>query len=155
MNVYSLADVHITIMNDSTGEQIALGGGGENLGSVGYSYDRNIFNMNVTPDGGATVSVNKSKAGTIELSFTQGCPYIAELTRYFNWCRENYTKAAATITGADSVGNINFNAINCFPVKIPNNTMGETPTERTFEFKATQIDSLEALVQEVGDDKDK
>ena len=146
MNVYSLADVHITIMNDSTGEQIALGGGGENLGSVGYSYDRDMFGMTVTPDGGAVVSVNKSKAGTIDLSFTQGCPYIAELTRYFNWCRENHLKASATITGADSVGNINFTAINCFPVRIPANRMGEAPTERTFQFKSTQIDSLEAMV---------
>lgn len=136
--VFSLASVTLTINNENFGN-VTIGGGGKLLGSVSYSFRNNLFDVTSTADGGAAVSFNKSLAGDVSLSLRQTAEKIDELSEFIKKCRTEPEKAEATITCRDGSGNINFVANGCFPNKIPENTMGETPGDRTFGFVCCEI----------------
>ena len=139
MQVFSLANVNVSIDNASIGSKLSLGGGGKNIGSIGYSFMNDIFSMNTSADGGATVSHNKSKAGTVSISIKQTSPYIRALEDYILQCRENPSQAAATITISDTTGNIQAVCSDCFPRNIPGNNVGDSPADRGFEFLCAEI----------------
>ena len=136
--VFSLASVNLTIDNEYFG-QITISGGGKLLGSVGYSFANNLFDVTSTADGGAAVSFNKSLAGSVSISFTQTSPKIDEITDFILKCRNEPEKAEATITCRDNSGNINFFANGAFPSKLPDNSMGESPSSRSFSFECCEI----------------
>lgn len=136
--VLSLASVTLTIFNDTYG-RISLGGGGKSIGTISYSFKDDAFSMSTSADGGASVSHNKSNAGTISISYQQTSPQIPELIRFIRWCKENPHLAESTMTSRDLTGNINFQANGVFPVKIPDNSVASSIGDRTFEFISTEI----------------
>lgn len=143
--VFSLTTVTVVIENNMLGN-ITIGGAGKLLGTVSYSYDNDIFGMDSTPDGGYVSNFNASKAGKISVTFKQTSSHIAELTEYYNKCRDNPEQAMATLRITDSLGNIAATANGVFPVKIPDNSVADTAGNRTFEFVAGEIISEERNV---------
>ena len=142
--VLSLASITLTIYNPyydriSLGGGLPLGGGGKSMGTVSYSFQEDAFSMSTSADGGASVSHNKSDAGTIKITFAQTSPQIPDLIRFIRWCKENPHLAESTMTSRDLTGNITFQANGVFPVKIPDNTVTGTVGDREFEFIATEI----------------
>lgn len=140
--VLSLADVVVTITNDIKGI-ITIGGGGKQLGSVGYSFSSEIFQLSPTADGGAAVSHNKSKAGNITLLIQQTSPHIGELVDYIRWARDNPFTAESTILIRDQSGLIACTATGCFPQQIPENSISATVGARNFTWVCAEINSEE------------
>lgn len=142
--VFSLSSVMVTISNNDFGNttfgyKMSLGGGGKLIGSIKYSYAKDLFTQETTADGGAVVSFNKSLAGTISIDITQTSVYIPQLVEFVNWCRNNPEKAFSQITITDTAGNIQCTANNVTPVRIPDNTISGTAGSRTFDFNAKEI----------------
>ena len=138
MKVFSLSTVNVIITNKNFG-QITIGGAGKLLGNVRYGYANEMFKMQTTPDGGAVFDFNKSLAGTISITFKQTSAHIADLVSFIKWCRNNAEVAESSITITDTLGNIACQASGVFPVKIPDNDVGETADTRVFEFNAEEI----------------
>lgn len=136
--VFSLSTVTVVIANDIKGT-ITIGGAGKLVGSISYSFNDDNFSMESTPDGGAVASFNGSKAGTIALDFKQTSSHIPELTDFITWCKSNPQNAASKITISDPLGNIACIANYVFPAKQPDNTVGATAGNRTFNFIAGEI----------------
>lgn len=136
--VYSLTTVTVVIENDVKGT-ITIGGAGKLVGSVGYSFTKDAFEMDSTPDGGYVANFNGSKAGNVTISFRQSSSHIAELTDFITWCRANPAQAESKITISDTLGNIACTANGVFPVKQPDNTVAEAPSNRDFMFVAGEI----------------
>lgn len=143
--VFSLTTVTVVIENDTKGN-ITLGGAGKLVGSIGYEYDKSIFEMDSTPDGGYVGNFNGSKSGTISIAIKQTSSHIAELTDFIQWCRSNPALAMSKITITDTLGNIACSANGVFPTKIPGNTVGESAANRSFDFVAGEINSEERNV---------
>lgn len=143
MKVFSLSTVNVVITNSTYG-QITIGGSGKLLGEVRYGYVNDLFRMQTTPDGGAVFDYNKSLAGTINITFKQTSYHIAELLDFIRWCRNNPQSAESSITITDTLGNIACQASAVFPSKIPDNSVTETASDRTFDFHAGEIISEEA-----------
>lgn len=137
-NVFSLSSVVLTINNPNRG-LITIGGGGKLVGSIGYSFKDSMFTQETTADGGAVVSFNKSKAGSVTVDITQTSPIIKDLVDYLLWCREHPELAFADIECRDATGNLEFSATGVTPVSIPGNTVGSTATSRSFTFNAVEI----------------
>lgn len=140
--VLSLADVVVTITNDIKGI-ITIGGGGKQLGSVGYSFFSEIFQLSSTADGGAAVSHNKSKAGNVVISIQQTSPHVGEIVDYIRWARDNPYSAESTITIRDQSGLIACTASGCFPQQIPENSINATVSARNFTWVCAEINSEE------------
>lgn len=140
--VLSLADVVLTITNDIKGV-ITIGGGGKQVGSVSYSFIRAPFAVMDTADGGAAVSHNRSKAGTVTLSLQQTSPHIGELVDYIRWARDNPYQAESSIVIRDQSGVIACTAVGCFPSSFPDNAVGDTLSNRTFTWGCVEINSEE------------
>ena len=145
MKVISLASANITINNPNRGDLISFGGGGKQLGSISYSFESDIFSRTTTPDGGYAFSHNASKAGTVTITFTQTSSHIPTLAEYILWCRDNPDLAAAKILVTDSTGIINFEAVDCLPIKYPDNELGESANTRQFQFACGVISPKEYL----------
>lgn len=140
--LFSLTTVTVVIENPTLGN-ITIGGAGKLLGTVGYSYDDDIFTMDSTPDGGYVSNFNGSRKGRFSIAFKQTSSHIAELTEYINKCRDNPSQAMATLRITDSLGNIAATGNGVFPSKIPDNQVTETAGNRTFDFVAGEIISEE------------
>lgn len=140
--VFSLTTVTVVLDNPTRGT-ITIGGAGKLVGQVSYGYTNNIFSMDDTPDGGYVASFNGSKAGSVSISLKQTSSHIAELIDFMMWCRENPGLAMSKITISDTLGNIACVANGVFPAKIPENAVGETVSDRRFEFVAGEIISEE------------
>lgn len=136
--VLSLASVTLTIINETYG-RISLGGGGKLIGNISYSFQESAFSMSPYADGGASISHNKSDAGTISITFSQTAPQIPDLIRFIRWCKENPHLAESTMTARDITGNIPFQANGVFPEKIPSNSVSSNVSDRTFNFLSTEI----------------
>jgi hypothetical protein len=136
--VFSLSTVTVVIANDTKGT-ITIGGAGKLVGSISYAFNEDNFSMESTPDGGAVASFNGSKAGSIALTVKQTSSHIAELTDFITWCKSNPQSAASKITISDPLGNIACTANYVFPVKQPDNSVGATASDRTFNFIAGEI----------------
>ena len=134
MKVISLASANITINNTNRGDIISFGGGGKQIGSISYSFQDNLFEMQTTKDGGYAMSHSASKAGTITISFSQTSEHVDTLCEYLLWCRDNPELAAAGITIADSTGIINMEAKDCVPQSYPQNELSESINNRQFTF---------------------
>jgi len=139
MKIVSLASTNITINNTNRGDIISFGGAGKMIGEVKYDFAEEMFNIENAPDGGYAFGHNAAKNGTVSIQFLQTCPHIDTLIEYFLWCRDNPELAAAGITITDSTGVIDMEAKNCLPVKIPENVVGSSPANRTFEFICGEI----------------
>lgn len=131
--VHSLASVSVVITNDVLGT-IQIGGGGKQIGTVSYNFDTDMFSKQATADGGVIFSHSAAKDGTITISLKQTSPHVADLTRFYEDARINPYNAASTITIKDGIGTINVVAYDCFPTRLPQNQVGETPTDRDFSF---------------------
>lgn len=140
--VLSLADVVLTITNDVKGV-ITIGGGGKQVGSVSYTYLQSPFTVKDTADGGAAVSHNRSKAGGISLSLQQTSPHIGELIDFIRWARDNPYQAESSIVIRDQSGLIACTADGCFPSAFPDNTIGDSLSDRTFTWSCVEINSEE------------
>lgn len=136
--VFSLSTVTVVIANDTKGT-ITIGGAGKLVGNISYAFNEDSFSMESTPDGGAVASYNGSKAGSISLTIKQTSSHIAELTEFITWCKSNPQSAASKITISDPLGNIACIANYVFPVKQPENSVGTTAGDRTFNFIAGEI----------------
>lgn len=136
--VFSLSTVTVVIENDTKGA-ITIGGAGKLVGSVSYAFDNDAYTMESTPDGGAVASYNGSKSGRIGIAFRQTSSHIPELTEFVTWARSNPQAAPSKITISDPLGNIACKANYVLPVKQPDNTVGATASDRTFEFIAGEI----------------
>lgn len=136
--VLSLTSITLTIINDTYG-RISLGGGGKSIGTISYSFQDEAFSMSTSADGGASISHNKSDAGTISINYQQTSPQIPDLIKFIKWCKENPSLAESTMTSRDLTGNLNFQANGVFPVKIPDNSVSGSVGERSFSFIATEI----------------
>lgn len=136
--VYSLSNVVVTITNANYGT-VTIGGGGKLVDTIGYSRAQDAFTVTGTADGGAVASNFKSKFGSISINLQQTSPHIAELTKFFVWCEENAQEAESSITINDNIGNLKCQANQCYPTRIPDNTMSATPTTRNFSFGAGEI----------------
>ena len=143
--VFSLTTVVLVIENDTKGS-ITIGGAGKLVGSVGYEYDKDIFTMDGTPDGGYVGNFNGSKMGKVSVSFKQTSSHIAELTEFMLWARENPAQAMSKITITDTLGNIAATCNGCLPARIPANAVSETAGARDFSFVAGEIISEERNV---------
>lgn len=146
MKVISLASSNITINNRGRGDMISFGGAGKMIGTITYGFENNVFEMESTPDGGYAVSHNASKMGTIKIDFVQTSPNVDILCEYILWCRDNPELAAAEITITDSTGVMNLQAIDCVPQGYPDNTLQNTPQNRSFTFLCGQIIPKEYLI---------
>ena len=145
MKVFSLAAVTMVLTNPNYagGSIITIGGGGNGVGSIGYAYNSEMFNISALADGGYGASHNNNRSGNVTLQLQQTSATIADLTDFLLWCWDNPTLAASSITVRDNVGNINFEAIDVLPQKLPDNTVNETVGNRTFTFLAGKITSKE------------
>lgn len=140
--VLSLADVVLTITNDIKGV-ITIGGGGKQIGSVGYTYNQVPFSVVDTADGGAAAVHNKSKAGVITLVIQQTSPHVGELVDYIRWARDNPYQAESAITVRDQSGVIACSASGCFPSSFPGNEIGSSVNNRSFTWACVEINSEE------------
>lgn len=138
MKVLSLAAVNVKIANDNFGT-LSFGGQGESIGTISYSYTNNMFNMETTADGGAAVSHNASKAATITINILQTSDAAADLAEFFMQCWNNPVIARSQITCSDATNNIDFTAIEAFPVKYPDNQLTDTAAQRTFQFVCREL----------------
>ncbi|MEG1565344.1 MAG: hypothetical protein RR342_01200 [Bacilli bacterium] len=143
--VFSLTTVTVVIENDNH-PMITIGGAGKLLGSVGYEYEKDMYSMDSSPDGGYVGNFNGSKQGKVKVLFKQTSFHIAELTEFCLWARANPSLALSKITITDSLGNIAATCNGCLPVRIPANTVGETAGTREFEFVSGEIISEEKNV---------
>lgn len=142
--VLSLADVVMTITNDIKGI-ITIGGGGKQIGSVGYNFKNSPFAVNDTADGGAAVVHNRSKAGTVTLTIQQTSPHVGELVDFIRWARDNPYNAESTITIRDQAGVIACTANGAFPNIFPGNEITSTVGSRQFSWDCVEINSEEEV----------
>lgn len=140
--VLSLADVVLTITNDIKGI-ITIGGGGKQVGSVGYSYNQAPFAVKDTADGGAAATHNSSKAGVITLSIQQTSPHVGELIDFIRWARDNPYQAESSIVIRDQSGIFACTADGCFPSSFPSNQIGDSLANRDFTWDCVEINSEE------------
>lgn len=136
--LFSLSTVTVTISNPNY-EQIVIGGNASMVGNISMSRSKAAFSMVGSPDGGWAAGYQKDRTGEVSVSISQSSSLIARLTRFFNWCEANPNLAESTISVADSLGNIQGFASGVFPDKIPDNSVGESVSTRTFSFMAGNI----------------
>ena len=142
----SLASFTLTINNSQRGDQISIGGGGKLIGSCTYEYQQSMFTMTATADGGVAAAHNASKYAQVTINFTQTSPDIDTLVNFIQWCSANPDLAGYTgITARDATGVFAFTAIGCLPDRIPANTMGDTPQQRTFTFLCAELTPNEGI----------
>lgn len=139
VRVYSLTTVTVTLINRNNGAKITIGGNNNTVGNISYDFSNSMFGLESTPDGGAAVSFNKSKAGTINITFKQTSPKIQELTEFLKWCWQNPKLAESTLTIQDTLGIVQCEANGVFPDKYPGNSAGPTAGDRAFGFIASEI----------------
>lgn len=135
----SLTTVALTISNPNY-EQIVIGGNGNLVGSVTMSRDKSAFSVQGSPDGGYVAGYSKDRTGSFSISISQSSSLISRLRKFITWCEANPNLAESTISVTDSLGNMQGYGEGVFPDKIPDNTVGESPSSRTFNFFAGKID---------------
>jgi superfamily I DNA and RNA helicase len=94
MNVYSFADVTMTISHPKVGQNIATG---EGLGSISVSMAQDRTVHDVAADGKVLVSKIKGRNGTAAISVQQISALNAWLTKWYN-----YLETAPTDEWADT-----------------------------------------------------
>lgn len=134
----SLSTVQVIITNPNY-EQITIGGNGSMVGSVSMSRSNAAFGVTGYADGSYAASYTKNRTGSVSIQLSQASSLVARLTKFVNWCEANYNLAESTITVLDSMGNIQGYASGVYPDKLPDNTVGESVQNRTFEFSAGVI----------------
>lgn len=137
--VYSLASVTCVINNDTYGN-IEFGGGNQTIGDIGYSFKEDSFSMKLYSDGGATVSYNASKGGTITVKMAQTSTKYKEIVSFIKWCRANPQLAESTMTVLDNgIGVMQFSAKGVFPQKEPDNSVSDDISDNQLDFLAAEI----------------
>lgn len=136
--VYSLSSVTGTINNPVYGN-VEFGGGNQTIGQIGYEFDRDNFKMKGYADGGATVTHDKFKGGTVSIQISQTSSKYRELVKYAKWCFANPESAESTLTVRDATGIMQFSAYGVFPVREPNEVVGEEPSDVTVSLISTRI----------------
>lgn len=135
----SLSTVSVTINNPNY-EQIVIGGNGQLVGNISMSRNNGAFSMQGSPDGGYVASYTRNRTGSVSIQISQSSSLIGRLRKFINWCEANPNLAESSITVMDSLGNIQGYATGVLPDKIPDNSVSETATNRTFSFLAGEID---------------
>lgn len=142
VKVVSLSTVSVTISNPHY-EQIVVGGAGgatgQLVGQVSMSRDRDAFSVEGAPDGGYFATFSKNRVGSFDIQVSQSSELIGRLERFINWCEANPNLAESTISVTDMLGNMQGYGKGVFPNRIPNNTIGERASSRTFSFVAGEV----------------
>lgn len=136
--IVSLSTVTVTINNPSY-EQIVIGGNGRLVGNVSMSRSKAAFSVQGSPDGGYVAGYSKDRTGSFSIQISQSSSLINRLTKFMNWCEANPNLAESSITVMDSLGNIQGYGSGVFPDKIPENSIGDSVSTRTFNFIAGNI----------------
>lgn len=136
--LFSLATVSVIITNPNY-EQIIVGGNSNMVGSVRMARSVAAFSMQGYADGGYVAGFSKNRTGEFDITISQSSSMVARLTKFINWCEANPNLAESTITVMDSLGNIAGYGSGVFPDKLPDNTVGESVSNRTFSFMAGVI----------------
>ena len=136
--IVSLSTVTVTITNPYY-EQIVIGGGGKLVGQVSMRRNNSSFSVVGSPDGGYAGSFSKNRTGEVSIQLSQASSLISRLTKFIIWCEQNPRLAESSISVDDQLGNIVGTGNGVFPAAIPDNTVGESATSRTFTFMAGEV----------------
>ena len=138
---YSLSKVTLVIKNDTFG-QITISGG-SNKDNIVLRRSNPSFTKEDSADGPSVFTHNASKAGEVEITIKQTSRNIKDLTDFFNFCQANPELATSSMEVKDVFNVVNATAEEVFPSEMAENTLGQTPGNRTFPFISGKIDFQE------------
>ena len=151
---YSLADYQATLtvpaIGSSEAESITIGGAGKNgigscVGEISVTRNSNLWTTEADPTGSWVHNKNLDKTGIVRINIRQVSDTVIRLIQICSAFESADIESTTGIT-------ININPVlnneaatqfitcnDCFIVKIPDQTFGQTAAEQSWEFTCGQI----------------
>lgn len=151
INTYSLAkyvvvfDFPDNLPNEILrGQSLRIGGTESFLGNITFSRNSNLWSTDTDSTGSWVHNQNLDRHGTIDLNINQISDDVSRLIQICNIFESTSVLNGMTIslipTGGESGTDTYATAIDCMPVKIPNQSFGSTASTQTWSFTAGRID---------------
>ena len=141
---YSLANYIISFQADDPRLQpyfanFSIGGQGSMLGSITVDYKEDLFTTETFETGGWVHNKNLSKVGTVTLNISQLSVAVAKLKQLCNYFYDVENYEGFTISVDDTAGNNVCVCKDCYPTKIPQQSLQGTAQRQDWAFTSGEV----------------